>query len=172
MLGGTWRFVSVFWVRRVVARLAGLEPTASSSAGMRSIHLSYKRVSLKPLTLMYKPLVGRVLNFARWCRRRDSNPHALFGHYILNVARLPIPPLRHVLRRSPDSSDPRSPVWWAVEGSNLGPLACEASALTTELTARLLALRPVRPVSTFDNTPCASEPVVPLVATTGLEPVT
>ena len=32
-----------------------------------------------------------------WCRRRDSNPHALFGHYILNVARLPIPPLRHVL---------------------------------------------------------------------------
>ena len=27
-------------------------------------------------------------------------------------------------------------MWWAVEGSNLGPLACEASALTTELTAR------------------------------------
>ena len=25
--------------------------------------------------------------------------------------------------------------WWAVEDLNLGPLACEASALTTELTA-------------------------------------
>ena len=28
-------------------------------------------------------------------------------------------------------------LWWAVEDLNLGPLACEASALTTELTARL-----------------------------------
>ena len=26
-------------------------------------------------------------------------------------------------------------IWWAVEDLNLGPLACEASALTTELTA-------------------------------------
>ena len=47
----------------------------------------------------------------------------------------------------PESSDPCSPEWWAVEGSNLGPLACEASALTTELTARLLVLRPIRPFS-------------------------
>ena len=31
-------------VLHVVVRLAGLEPTASSSAGMRSIQLSYKRV--------------------------------------------------------------------------------------------------------------------------------
>ena len=30
-----------------MARLAGLEPTASSSAGMRSFHLSYKRASLE-----------------------------------------------------------------------------------------------------------------------------
>ena len=30
-----------------MARLAGLEPTASSSAGMRSFHLSYKRAFLK-----------------------------------------------------------------------------------------------------------------------------
>ncbi len=28
------------------------------------------------------------------CRRWDSNPHALNGHWILNPARLPIPPLR------------------------------------------------------------------------------
>ena len=80
-----------------MARLAGLEPTASSSAGMRSIHLSYKRVSLKPPTSMHGPLSGADYCVTRWCRRRDSNPHALFGHYILNVARLPIPPLRHVL---------------------------------------------------------------------------
>ena len=26
-------------------------------------------------------------------------------------------------------------IWWAVEDLNLGPLACEASALTTELPA-------------------------------------
>ena len=50
-------------------------------------------------------------------------------------------------------TDTCSPVWWAVEGSNLGPLACEASALTTELTARLLAMRPIGPFSTFVNTP-------------------
>ena len=137
---------------RLVARLAGLEPTASSSAGMRSIHLSYKRVSRKPPSLSCAPS-GAITKVISWCRRRDSNPHALFGHYILNVARLPIPPLRPVLPCSPDSSDSCSPEWWAVEGSNLGPLACEASALTTELTARLPALRRVRPFSTFATAP-------------------
>ena len=40
-----------------MARLAGLEPTASSSAGMRSIQLSYKRVSPK-LPSMVVDLVG------------------------------------------------------------------------------------------------------------------
>ena len=30
-------------------------------------------------------------------------------------------------------------LWWAIEDLNLGPLACEASALTTELTARVPA---------------------------------
>ncbi len=28
------------------------------------------------------------------CRRGDLNPYALFGHQALNLARLPIPPLR------------------------------------------------------------------------------
>ena len=28
------------------------------------------------------------------CRRWDSNPHVLWGHWILNPARLPVPPLR------------------------------------------------------------------------------
>ena len=31
-------------------------------------------------------------------------------------------------------------IWWAVEDLNLGPLACEASALTTELTAQTFIL--------------------------------
>ncbi len=30
------------------------------------------------------------------CRRGDLNPYALFGHQALNLARLPIPPLRLV----------------------------------------------------------------------------
>ena len=28
-------------------------------------------------------------------------------------------------------------MWWAIEDLNLGPLACEASALTTELIAQI-----------------------------------
>ena len=32
-----------------------------------------------------------------WCRRWELNPHDRKGHYALNVARLPIPPLRHRL---------------------------------------------------------------------------
>ena len=42
-----------------VARLAGFEPTTSASAGLRSIQLSYKRLS----------------NLV-WCRGWDLNPHA------------------------------------------------------------------------------------------------
>ncbi len=30
------------------------------------------------------------------CRRWESNPHSRNGNYALNVARLPIPPLRQV----------------------------------------------------------------------------
>ena len=52
-----------------MARLAGLEPTTSASAGLRSIQLSYKRVRLVPKE-----------------RFELSRP---YGHYALNVARLP-----------------------------------------------------------------------------------
>ncbi len=51
-----------------MARLAGLEPTASASAGLRSIQLSYKRFLV--------PKVG-------------FEPTCPCGHYALNVARLP-----------------------------------------------------------------------------------
>ena len=54
-----------------MVRLAGLEPTASASAGLRSIHLSYKRPKVK--------MVPKE-------RFELSRP---YGHYALNVARLP-----------------------------------------------------------------------------------
>ena len=44
-----------------------------------------------------------------------------------------VPPLRHLYERCLPALARRM---WAVEDLNLGPLACEASALTTELTAR------------------------------------
>ena len=50
-----------------MARLAGLEPTASASAGLRSIQLSYKRLVPKGRFELPRP----------------------YGHYALNVARLP-----------------------------------------------------------------------------------
>ena len=37
---------------------------------------------------------NRRLFRASLCRRRDLNPHERCAHYALNVARLPIPPLR------------------------------------------------------------------------------
>ena len=56
-----------------MVRLGGFEPTALAFAGPRSIQLSYKR------TMVPK---GRL-----------ELPYPL-GHYALNVARLPVPPLR------------------------------------------------------------------------------
>ncbi len=53
-----------------MARLAGLEPTTSASAGLRSIQLSYKRRVI---------MVPKV-------RFELTRP---YGHYALNVARLP-----------------------------------------------------------------------------------
>ena len=79
-----------------MARLAGLEPTASSSAGMRSILLSYKRVSTR-----------------QWCRGWDLNPHARKGHCALNAARLPF---RHL---GLDHRDMFQYKWWAIEDLNL-----------------------------------------------------
>ena len=68
------------------------------------------------------------------------NPHTHKGYYALNVARLPF---RHFGTAMPLSLDPlhahgaeSRQVWWAIEDLNLGPLACEASALTAELTAQ------------------------------------
>ena len=57
-------------VRCEVVRLAGLEPTASASAGLRSIQLSYKRVSSDARVQRPGPVADR------WCRGRDLNPHA------------------------------------------------------------------------------------------------
>ena len=52
-----------------MARLAGFEPTASASAGLRSILLSYKRTLVVP--------------------KEGFEPTRAAAHYALNVARLP-----------------------------------------------------------------------------------
>ena len=57
-----------------MARLAGLEPTTSASAGLRSIQLSYKRQFVFAIKLVPK------------VRFELTRP---YGHYALNVARLP-----------------------------------------------------------------------------------
>ena len=142
--GGT--FGVAFVSGRRVARLAGLEPTASSSAGMRSIHLSYKRVSPKPTTVKIGPFSGVLLSY--WLVPKEGlEPTRPFRALHPECSASTNSATSACSRCLPDSSDPCSPEWWAVEGSNLGPLACEASALTTELTARLLASRPIRPFS-------------------------
>ena len=52
--------------------------------------------------LVADPPVGGEANqnrliFPVWCRGRESNSHDLFSHKILSLARLPIPPPRHLL---------------------------------------------------------------------------
>ena len=49
-----------------------------------------------------------------------------------------VPPLRHISEASGvrDAAIRTVSTWWAIEDLNLGPLACEASALTAELTAQ------------------------------------
>jgi hypothetical protein len=53
------------------------------------------------------------------CRREDSNLHSLNGNQVLNLARLPVPPLRHAqeyLRPTPEGRQERgksSPAHWA-----------------------------------------------------------
>ena len=42
-----------------------------------------------------------------------------------------------LLPAEPDEPDRTGCLWWAIEDLNLGPLACEASALTTELIAQI-----------------------------------
>ena len=115
------------------------------------------------------------------------NPHTHKGYYALNVARLPF---RHFgisrsLLLDPShtycTASRRALMWWAIEDLNLGPLACEASALTAELIALATPARlgpPTRLVSTtlfgvHVTLPAASPLRCPRgVATTGFEPVT
>ena len=53
-----------------MVRLEGFEPSTSASAGLRSIQLSYRRVN---------PVVPK----------EGLEPSCPYGHYALNVARLP-----------------------------------------------------------------------------------
>ena len=87
-----------------MARLAGLEPTASASAGLRSIQLSYKRLfQTFPAFLTRKcydeklnlnPLLKRLfhrkaLSQSEKMPKEGFEPSRPKGHYALNVARLP-----------------------------------------------------------------------------------
>ena len=54
-----------------MVRLAGIEPTTSGSASLRSIRLSYKRMSLYMVP------------------KEGFEPTRAIAHYALNVARLP-----------------------------------------------------------------------------------
>ena len=56
--------------------MAGLEPTTSASAGLRSIHLSYKRTKNISARMKVVPKEG-------------FEPTHPYGYYVLNVARLP-----------------------------------------------------------------------------------
>src|SRR5690606_9304913 len=48
-----------------------------------------------------------------WCERGDSNPHA-FRHEILNLARLPIPPLSHGGEKGPLMLRKAAPIFYGV----------------------------------------------------------
>ena len=85
-----------------------------------------------PLSSTKLPLLCQVVP------KEGFEPTHPCGYYALNVARLPF---RHFgtmgVQSSPRqlSLESRSltaerSLWWAVEDLNLGPLACEASALT------------------------------------------
>lgn len=56
------------------------------------------------------------------CRREDSNLHSLYGNQVLNLARLPVPPLRRASPRwfiiliGTVPSSPASPVIFTMTG--------------------------------------------------------
>ena len=110
-----------------VARLAGLEPTASASAGLRSIQLSYKR------TMCVHHRMANGIG-----AEGGSRTHTPVRILRPERSASTVPPLRHISVASGVRAAAIRTVstWWAIEDLNLGPLACEASALTAELTAQ------------------------------------
>ena len=71
-----------------MARLAGLEPTASASAGLRSIQLSYKRNLYLPCLLSGGIPIDTAVRYQLVPKERFELSRPC-GHYALNVARLP-----------------------------------------------------------------------------------
>ncbi len=139
------------------------------------------------------PLSGKNLTVREVLVPKEGfEPTHPYGYYVLNVARLPFrhfgTPQQHgqCSRHHTPSRQRRdqparpaqpsdwsslrlaAPWWWAVEDLNLGPLACEASALTAELTAQAFHMPTTLCLTILAN----QNHLRPSVATTGFEPVT
>lgn len=100
-----------------MARSAGLEPTASASAGLRSIQLSYERATHKKQGAWAREqgvikLLSRVpcSAFPSLVPKGGFEPPRPYGHYALNVARLPF---RHFGAACRRWSGPGTPRPWA-----------------------------------------------------------
>ena len=100
------------------------------------------------------PIIGQVHVWnGFWCRRRDSNPHTLRA----------LRPERSASTVPATSAlAPAARLEWAVEDLNLGPLACEASALTTELTALDTRRARQTPVGGEHTSSCSLRPGLPI----------
>ena len=72
-----------------MVRLAGFEPTTSASAGLRSIQLSYKRHFFLTASGKLGGNVLLLLLYAALVPKERFELSCPFGHYALNVARLP-----------------------------------------------------------------------------------
>ncbi len=80
----------------------------------------------------------------KWCERRDSNSHAA-RHWNLNPARLPIPPLSHIICNLPLIFIKNSKIWGGRRGLNPRQPESQSGALPTEL----------RPPSFFKGWKCS-----------------
>ncbi len=111
----------------MMARSAGFEPTASASAGLRSIQLSYER----PLFMMATRRAPVSVEL-RMVPKVGFEPTRPCGHYALNVARLPF---RHFGKNREMVGGTRLE---PSSGGQVCDLSPEATAPPTEHNAQLL----------------------------------
>ena len=114
--------------------------------GTRTHGLSLRRAALYPTELQaHNKMVS-------WPNRDAGAEGGIRTHTPVRILRpersaSTVPPLRPIIVKFPRSGGAidgacgagiqTGCLWWAIEDLNLGPLACEASALTTELIAQI-----------------------------------